>query len=55
MQLHMWCKRVNAWWLLTKLLDMRYDVRVDSVQKMIVEEAINLVIVDDLWQSMVNA
>lgn len=55
MLIHQWCRRVNAWWLLTKLVDMRHDPRVDTYQKKVVEEAINLVIVDDLWHITVSA
>lgn len=54
MSVRQWCNRVNAWWLLTKLTDMRTDVRVDAEQQLIVEAAINLVITDDLWQYMVR-
>lgn len=55
MQLHMWCKRVNAWFLLTKLIAMVDSPCVDSHQKKVAEEAIRLVITNDLWHINVQA
>lgn len=53
--MNQWAKRVNAWWLLSKLVDMRYDARVDAEQKIVAEHAIELVISNELGNIQVFA